>query len=114
VEELKNLLKQRHEERVNHRQELREAYGKLEAQASAQNQEDQRASHQEQKESDEEARHFLPEAALEIQPVCLPEFPMNFRTALEELPRHMAWNAMAMIGRLSSGEAAAPSKASFG
>jgi len=58
VEELKNLLKQRHEERVNHRQELREAYGKLEAQASAQNQEDQRASHQEQKESDEEAMNF--------------------------------------------------------
>ncbi len=106
VEELKATLKERHEERVRLRQELREAYGKLDSRASTDGEDEEETKRQES-ENDAESKHLLPEEALDIQPLRLPEFPANFRATLEQFPRHVARSAMAMIGRLASGEAAA-------
>jgi hypothetical protein len=107
VEELKNVLKEHQEERVSLRQELREVYGKLNVQTSARPQEDHSVSRQEQKENEAEAKHLLPEEAVETQPLRLPVFPADFHSTLESLPKHVARSAVAMIGRLASGEAAA-------
>lgn len=97
VQKLKGELKERHEERVALRQELRETHSKLEAQDRP------KASIV----VDPEAEYYLPSQLDETQPVRLPEFPKKFDETLHSLPRHVARNAVAMAGRLASGELAA-------
>ena len=57
--------------------------------------------------ADDEAAHYLPEQPAGNQPLRLVEFPHKFRETLEELPRHAARSALALIGRLAGGEPAA-------
>jgi hypothetical protein len=114
VQKLKGELKERHEERLALREELREARAKVEADPgdlsgqfggsdAAQGQHDRGA----EADTDAEDAHVLPEKTAEVQPVRLPEFPRKFQETLQGLPRHVARNAVATIGRLAAGELAA-------
>jgi hypothetical protein len=97
VQKLKGELKERHEERVALRQALREAHSKIETAAAG-------APHDGNPNQDPETEHLLPEDPAQVQPVRLPEFPRKFQQTLEEFPRHVARNGVAMIGRLAAGD----------
>jgi hypothetical protein len=99
VQKLKGELKDRHEERVALRQELREARAKIESSAES--------SSAVAEEVDTEEEHVLPAEAAAVQPIRIPEYPKKFRDELERVPRHVARNALATIGRLAGGELAA-------
>ena len=114
VQKLKGELKERHEERLALREELREARSKVEAtpgESSGQPGDDDATRRQPDRgteaDGDSEDAHVLPEESTEIQPVRLPEFPRKFQETLQALPRHVARNAVATIGRLAAGELAA-------
>ena len=120
VQKLKGELKDRHEERLALREELREAHAKIEGggrevsadgggQDAGEAKRDGRAEGYSKAEAEAkaEAEHLLPEDSAEIQPVRLPEFPRKFYETLQRFPRHVARNAVATIGRLASGELAA-------
>jgi hypothetical protein len=96
IQELKGALKERHEERAALRRELQEAHAKLDAQPSAS-----------AEEPDPEEEHILPEEPAGNQPLRIPEFPKKFQETLENFPKHVVRSAVAMAGRLASGELAA-------
>jgi hypothetical protein len=103
VQKLKAELKERHDERVALRQALRDAHAKIETGPrevpAAPGARHDSSSHQ-----DSEAEHLLPEDPAQVQPVRLPDFPRKFHQTLEEFPRHVARNAVTMIGRLAAGD----------
>ena len=120
VQKLKGELKERHEERIVLREELREARAKMgggdgevpghfgrvgagETPSADVGETDADAD----RDAATEDAHLLPEESTEIQPARLPEFPRKFQETLRGLPRHVARNAVATIGRLASGELAA-------
>ncbi len=114
VQKLKGELNERHEERLALREELREARAKVEADADdssgqVADEDAVRAPRDSGHEAETEAEdaHLLPEESAEVQPVRLPEFPRKFQESLQALPRHVARNAVATIGRLAAGELAA-------
>jgi hypothetical protein len=96
IQELKGALKERYDERAALRRELQEAHAKLEVQPSAS-----------AEEPDPEEEHVLPEEPAASQPLRIPEFPRKFQETLADLPKHVARSAVAMAGRLASGELAA-------
>ncbi len=102
VQKLKSELKERHEERVALRQELREAHAKIEVGDPKRS-----TNSGARDEADPEAKHLLPVEPAETQPIRLPEFPRKFQETLEAMPRHIARNALTAIGRLAAGELAA-------
>ena len=117
LDRLKGTLHERSAERTALRRELEKARDDLEAlrqenplpQPASDNADDH-ASHYPVKRtllsaaSDDEAVHYLPEQPAGNQPLRLIEFPHKFRETLDELPRHAARAALAMIGRLAGGE----------
>jgi hypothetical protein len=99
VQKLKGELKDRHEERVALRQELREARAKIDSSADP--------TSKEADDVDTEEELVIPAEPAAVQPIRIPEYPKKFHESLERLPRHVARNALAMIGRLAGGELAA-------
>ena len=103
VQKLKGELKERHEERIALRQALREAHSRIEPAASGWPAATG-ASRDGHPGTDPETEHLLPEDPAQVQPVRLPEFPRKFQQTLESFPRHVARNALAMIGGLAGGD----------
>jgi hypothetical protein len=103
VQKLKGELKERHEERIALRQALRDAHSKIET-AVRELPAAAGVPHDGNTARDPETEHLLPEDPAQVQPVRLPDFPRKFHQTLDELPRHVARNAVATIGRLAAGD----------
>ena len=102
LDQLKGALHERAAERTDLRRELEKARDDLEALRR-----DHPGPAPADDAADDEAAHYLPEQPAGNQPIRLIEFPHKFRENLEDLPRHAARAALAMIGRLAGGEPAA-------
>ncbi len=103
VDELKSALNERHHERNDLRRELQKAHTDLET--LKQNGAPVVAN--ETDAPDHEVELLLPQAAPEVHPVRLIEFPKSFQHTLAGFPRHVARAAMIMTGRLAAGDPAA-------
>ncbi len=105
VEGLKSALKERHNERNMLRRELQKAHTDLEA--LRQKAAPPAASAEAGNGADHEEDLLLPQETEGNQPIRLIEFPRNFPQTLASVPRHVARGALAMLGRMAGGEAAA-------
>lgn len=102
VAALKSDLKQRHSERSELRRELEKAHADLEALRTA-----ARQSPTTTESTDTEQDLTLPGEIEGHQPLRLIEFPRKFPDTLAAVPRHVARNALALLGRIAGGEPAA-------
>jgi hypothetical protein len=105
VNALKELLKERHNERNQLRRELQKTQADLESLRQKNAEPAIRGDGRAEKDDEEDL--LLPQDADGNQPLRLVEFPRNFQQTLGGLPRHVARGALAMLGRLAGGEPAA-------
>jgi len=105
VESLKSTLKERHNERNELRRQLAKAHTDLET--LRQNAAPAAPGTGTASGADHEEDLLLTQESGGNQPVRLIEFPRNFHQTLAGVPRHVARGALAMLGRLAGGEAAA-------
>lgn len=104
IDTLKGELKDRHSERNLLRRNLRLALHDLDKLREQQEESVKPASPDpEQLEED----LLLPEESWTQQPVRIPEFPRKFIESHQDLPKHVIRHAIALIGRLASGDPSA-------
>jgi hypothetical protein len=102
VRELKGTLNERHEERTVLRRELLVTHADLKKLRSQ-----PEPSGPEPASAEDEERHLLAGEMPGNQPARVIEFPRKFHETLRGFSRPVARSAMAMLGRLAGGEAAA-------